>query len=78
MIATSMKLQVVYKSFLSFIRYKMLYQLSTQLKFSDTVFMAFIERSFMVEHYSHYTSHNGKIQYKLLKEKYSHGINSTV
>ena len=56
----------------------MLYQLSTQLKFSYTVFMVFIERSFTVEHYSHYTLPNGKIQYKLLKENYSHCINSTV
>ena len=42
MIATIMKLYVVYKSFSSFISYKMLYQMSTLLKFSYTVYMVYI------------------------------------
>ena len=57
MITTSTKLSCTQEIFVS---YKTLYQLHTLLKSSYTVYMVFIECSFTVEHYSHYTSHNGK------------------
>ena len=76
MIAGSRKLCGVYNSFSSFIiSYKTLYQLRTLMKFNCTVYMVYIERSSTVENYIHYTSHYGKIECKLLKEKYSDRIN---